>query len=68
MKQTLLFLLLAMIGMTQVLAHDSGCTRGDVTVKSGADYEIEASDEVILDGGFSVERGASFSVMPSTYR
>lgn len=47
---------------------DSGRTHGDVTVKSGADYEIEASDEVILDGGFSVERGASFSVMPSTYR
>lgn len=47
---------------------DSGRTRGDVTVKSGADYEIEASGEVFLGGGFSVERGASFSVMPSTYR
>ena len=47
---------------------DSGRTHGDVTVKSGADYEIEASGEVFLSGGFSVERGASFSVMPSTYR
>ena len=49
-------------------AVDSGRTQGDVNVKSGADYEIEASGEVILGGGFNVERGASFSVIPSTYR
>ncbi len=47
---------------------DSGRTHGDVTVKSGADYEIEAAGEVFLGGGFSVERGASFSVVPSTYK
>ena len=47
---------------------DSGRTHGDVTVKSGADYEIEASDEVILGGGFNVERGASLSIFPSTYK
>ena len=67
MKQTLLFLLLAMIGMTQVLAHDSGCTRGDVTVKSGAEFEIEAKGTVMLQDGFMVEKGATFAVYPSSF-
>ena len=46
---------------------DSGRTRGDVTVKSGAEYEVEASGEVTLGGGFNVERGALFTIKPSTY-
>ena len=46
---------------------DSGRTNGDVTVKSGIEYEIEASGTVTLEGGFSVEKGATFAVYPSCF-
>lgn len=46
---------------------DTGRTSGDVTVKSGIEYEIEASGTVILEGGFNVERGATFAVYPSCF-
>ncbi len=46
---------------------DSGRTHGDVTVKSGIEYEIEASGTVTLEGGFSVEKGATFAVYPSCF-
>lgn len=46
---------------------DNNRTAGDVVVKDGTEFEIEASGEVRLDGGFSVEKGAYFSVMPSSF-
>lgn len=47
---------------------DSGRTAGDVTVKEGVEYEIEASGEVTLAGGFKVEIGARFAVQRSSYK
>ena len=42
-------------------------TPGDVTVKSGIEYEIEASGTVTLQDGFNVEKGATFAVYPSCF-
>lgn len=47
---------------------DSGRTSGDVTVKSGSEYEIEASGKVRLSGGFKVEKGAYFTVQKATFK
>ncbi len=46
---------------------DSNRTPGDVTVKNGVEYEIEASGTVTLQDGFKVEKGATFAVYPSCY-
>lgn len=46
---------------------DSGRTSGDVTITSGVEYEIEASGTVRLEGGFNVEKGATFIVNPSCF-
>ena len=46
---------------------DSNRTNGDVTVKEGAEYEIEAAGEVKLAGGFSVEKGAAFAIRPASF-
>lgn len=46
---------------------DTGRASGDVTVKSGIEYEIEASGTVTLQDGFKVEKGATFAVYPSSY-
>ena len=46
---------------------DSNRTYGDVTVKSGVEYEIEASGTVRLEDGFIVEKGATFAVYPASY-
>ena len=46
---------------------DSNRTAGDVTVKNGVEYEIEASGTVTLQGGFNVEKGATFAVYPSSF-
>ncbi|MBR5169664.1 MAG: hypothetical protein IKW85_03760 [Muribaculaceae bacterium] len=46
---------------------DSGRTSGDVIVKNGVEYEIEASGTVTLQDGFKVEKGAFFAVYPSSY-
>lgn len=46
---------------------DSDRTSGDVTVKSGVEYEIEASGTVTLEDGFSVEKGVTFAVYPSCF-
>ena len=46
---------------------DSIRTPGDVIVKSGTEYEIEASGTVTLQDGFKVEKGATFAVYPSSY-
>ena len=46
---------------------DSGRTSGDVTVKEGVEYEIEASGIVTLQDGFNVEKGATFAVYPSCF-
>ena len=40
---------------------------GDVTVKEGVEYEIEASGTVRLEDGFKVEKGATFAVYPSCF-
>ncbi len=37
-------------------------THGNVTIENGADYEIEATDDVFLGEGFIVENGATFNV------
>jgi len=46
---------------------DSSRTNGDVTVKEGAEYEIEAAGEVKLAGGFTVEKGAAFAIRPASF-
>jgi hypothetical protein len=46
---------------------DSNRTPGDVTIKNGVEYEIEASGTVTLQGGFSVEKGATFAVYPASF-
>ena len=46
---------------------DSIRTSGDVIVKNGTEYEIEASGTVTLQDGFKVEKGATFAVYPSSY-
>ena len=38
---------------------------GNVTIKNGIEYEVEASGTVTLEDGFKVERGATFAVYPS---
>ena len=48
-------------------AVDSVRTSGSVTVKEGVEYEIEASGTVTLQGGFNVEKGATFAVYPSSF-
>lgn len=48
-------------------AIDSGRTQGDVTIKSGVEYEIEAYGTVTLQDGFKVEKGATFAVYPSCF-
>lgn len=34
----------------------------------GIEYEIEASGTVKLAGGFNVEKGATFTVRPASYK
>ena len=46
---------------------DSGRTVGDVTISSGAEYEIEHKGFVMLGPGFMVENGATLSITPSDY-
>ena len=48
-------------------AIDSNRTSGEVTVKDGIEYEIEASGTVMLQDGFKVEKGATFAVSPSCF-
>ena len=48
-------------------AIDSNRTQGDVTVKSGVEYEIETSGTMTFQGGFKVEKGATFAVYPSCF-
>ena len=46
---------------------DANRTAGDVTIKSGTEYEIEYKGSVTLGPGFKVEKGAAFTVTPSEY-
>lgn len=46
---------------------DTGRECGNVVVKSGVDYELEAKGKTILRGGFKVESGAKFCVLKSSY-
>lgn len=40
---------------------------GNVVVKSGVEYEIEATGTVTLEYGFKVEKGATFAVYPACF-
>ena len=40
---------------------------GNVTIKNGIEYEVEASGIVRLEDGFKVEKGATFAVYPSCF-
>ena len=53
--------------MTAGCSVDGSRTTGDVTVKNGISYEIEASGTVTLEDGFKVEKGATFAVYPSCF-
>ena len=46
---------------------DGDRTNGDVIVKNGVEYEIEASGTVTREDGFNVEKGATFAVYPSCF-
>ena len=46
---------------------DNGRTAGDVTIKKEVNYEIECKGSVTLEPGFTVEKGAVFTVTPSDY-
>ena len=53
--------------MLMVISGIKNNTFGNVTVKSGVEYEIEASGTVTLEHGFKVEKGAFFAVYPACY-
>ena len=40
---------------------------GNVTIKNGIEYEVEASGTLILQDGFKVEKGAKFAVYPACF-
>jgi hypothetical protein len=40
---------------------------GNVVVKSGVEYEIEATGTVTLEYGFKVKKGATFAVYPACF-
>ena len=40
---------------------------GNVVIKSGVEYEIEATGTVTLEYGFKVEKGATFAVYPACF-
>ena len=46
---------------------DDNRTKGNVVIKSSTSYEIEAKGNVTLQGGFMVEKGAVFTVYPSSF-
>lgn len=46
---------------------DDNRTAGDLTIASGSEYEIETKGQVVLAPGFTVEKGALFSVMLGDY-
>ena len=46
---------------------DNNRDYGEVRIKSGAKYEIEPTGTVTLEGGFMVEKGATFAVYPSCF-
>ncbi len=65
--KTTLAIMLALT-MTSTMAMANDIPNGeDVTVGSGAEYEIEYTGSVMLGPGFVVERGASFLATPSDY-
>ena len=46
---------------------DPNRTNGNVIIRAGIEYEVEASGTVILENGFKVEKGAMFAVYPSSF-
>ena len=46
---------------------DSNRTAGNVVIRHGVSYEIEAKGNVTLQDGFIVEKGAEFAVYPSSF-
>ena len=66
MKRTVFLFVLAS-DVTAGNAVDENRTNGEVIVKDGVEYEIEASGTVSLCDGFVVEKGATFAIYPSTF-
>ena len=46
---------------------DTNRTFGDVIVKKGVEYTLEAKGKTVLHEGFKVENGAKFSVIHASY-
>ena len=46
---------------------DSNRTTGDVIIPTNVNYEMEYTGDVLLAPGFTVEKGATLSVVPSDY-
>ena len=46
---------------------DSNRTTGDVVIPANVNYEMEFTGNVLLAPGFTVEKGATLSVVPSDY-
>lgn len=53
--------------VTAGFSVENGRLPGNVVVKSGAEYEIEATGTVTLKHGFKVEKGATFAVYPACF-
>ena len=54
--------------VTAGLYVESGRLPGNVVIKNGVEYEIEATGRVTLAGGFTVEKGAYFAIRPASYK
>ena len=48
-------------------AIDSNRTAGNLVIAAGSEYEVDAKGQVLLAPGFTVEKGAMFSVTRSDY-
>lgn len=66
MKRTVFLFVLAS-DVTAGYAVDSNRAYGDVIIKNGVRYEIEANGTVVLNDGFEVEKGGVFAIYPSCY-
>ncbi len=66
MKRTVfLFVLAGDVTAGNSVDNNRDC--GDVIIKDGVTYEIEANGTIILNDGFEVEKGGVFAIYPSCY-